>query len=59
MNCSHCGKVLKAFGDKRENGKFGRKDFEGRKTHLKCWKEIQQRKELDEWAKRNMPHRNL
>lgn len=38
--CGHCKKPLKPFGDKRKNGNIDRKDFEKRKLHLKCWKEL-------------------
>lgn len=37
MKCLLCGGAIKAFGDRRQNGKTGRKDFDGRKYHLKCY----------------------
>lgn len=34
--CSHCKKRIRSF--------TSRKDWSGRKLHLKCWKEIQDHK---------------
>lgn len=39
-NCKHCQKALVKIGDQRKNGKNNLKDWEERKLHKKCWKEL-------------------
>lgn len=39
-NCKYCGKVLQKVGELRKNGKMGKRDWEGRATHSKCYKHI-------------------
>ena len=38
--CSYCGKHLVAVGEWRRNGKAGKKDWEKREFHSKCYKEV-------------------
>lgn len=40
-NCTHCGKPLRAIGDKRKNGKSTTKDWDNRQLHVGCWKYLE------------------
>jgi hypothetical protein len=42
MNCVECDKPLVAIGNKRKNGKAGKKDWSNRKLHTECWKKQQE-----------------
>lgn len=44
--CALCKKPLQPFGDQRENGKVGRKDWATRKYHLACHRIIKARRQL-------------
>jgi hypothetical protein len=49
-NCEHCGKPLRLIGMDRKNGKTinnsNGKDWEERKYHKKCYKEVMKWKML-------------
>lgn len=39
IKCLHCKKSIVAFGNARKNG-CDRKDWDTRRYHVKCWKEL-------------------
>lgn len=49
--CIECGGSLKTIGYERENGK-SYFDWSKRNLHIKCWKKIQEQKELELFRKR-------
>jgi hypothetical protein len=49
--CEKCKKALVAIADKRQNGKIGN-DWDTRKYHKKCYKELIAEMELREYIRR-------
>jgi len=43
--CIWCKGKLVPIGNKRKNGSFYQKDWEGRQYHKKCYREMKERKE--------------
>lgn len=49
-DCEYCGKPLKKIGFDRSNGRLysgnNGKDWDGRKYHKKCYKEVKEREQV-------------
>ena len=49
-NCEYCGKALKKIGYDRKNGRLyagnNGKDWDNRKYHKKCYKEVKEREKI-------------
>jgi hypothetical protein len=55
VNCEYCDKPLKKIGFDRSNGRLyagnNGADWDGRKYHKKCYKEIMQNHKFNEYIK--------
>ena len=46
--CSYCGGFLRSVGNRRKNGKPGKRDWDSRQFHTKCYNRITERHSLCE-----------